>query len=118
MKRNNAIEALRGLLIIWIVLYHFTVRYEDIFQVNGRDIIHFGRGGDIGVLMFFVISGFFFFKSYVCNRGKAVCQFFVNKYWRLWPAYMISVVVIFVTVKIFNIGGVESQVWLTSSLMC
>lgn len=106
MKRNYLIEALRGILIIWIILFHYTVRYEELFKTRW-DIVHFENGGDIGVLMFFVISGYFFFRSYtsVSDFGiKPFAKFIINKYWRLWPTYIISVTITFTIVKLFSIG--------------
>lgn len=92
---NYNIEGLRGLLIIWIILFHYTTRYSELYL---KDVpISFDNGGRVGVAMFFVISGYFLTRSLLENGNGwyNVAKFAINKYWRLYPAYLLSVVLIF-----------------------
>ena len=60
MNKNYAIEGLRGILMIWIVLYHYTFVYNQL--VMGKTVAFtpvFNNGGAVGVELFFVMSGFF-----------------------------------------------------------
>ena len=60
-KRNLRIdiEALRGLSVILVILYHFKLSILD-FQII--------KGGFIGVDIFFVISGFIITKIIIENK--------------------------------------------------
>lgn len=102
MKRNLTIEACRFLIILWIVLYHYTHRYFDLFSV-GEHLSYFSTGGTIGVPLFFLISGYFSGKVLIVEQFgiKVAFKFFVNKYWRLWPAYVVSIIIIFIFSRIF-----------------
>ena len=63
MKKNNAIEGARGILILFIVLYHYTSRYpfysNDSFVWNDGFIM----GKHLGNCGFLIVSGYLFFKS-------------------------------------------------------
>ena len=101
--RNECVEGLRGWIMIWIILFHYTTRYGQLFSVDIP--FSFDNGGEIGVAVFFVISGFFLQKSLVNIKqgGKSVLEFIANKYWRLYPAYAISVVIIFTIINLVGL---------------
>lgn len=95
-ERNHNVEGFRGLLMVWIILFHYTFRYCELY--NKSVPILFDNGGSVGVAMFFVISGYYLSHSLLeLNSGwKNVIRYSINKYWRLYPAYLISVVLIFI----------------------
>ena len=68
MGKNKGVEIFRGLLMIWIVLYHYTCQY---IHVSGNHEIHyfftFPNGGVYGVFCFFVLSGFYAAQK-ICNE--------------------------------------------------
>ena len=59
-KRNLSVEGIRGILMLWIILFHYTFRYNELYPERINYKILFENGGEIGVLMFFIISGYFF----------------------------------------------------------
>lgn len=65
MKRNAGVDGLRGLLMVWIVLYHYTSRYN--VTCIGNEITYPitspHKAGVYGVMLFFIISGYFIGKS-------------------------------------------------------
>ena len=72
--------------MLWIVLFHYTYRITELYP-NVSFPFQFNNGGQVGVLFFFVISGFFLGKSLLNSEQlslKKVCGVIVNKYWRLW----------------------------------
>lgn len=98
---------MRGWLMLWIVLYHYTYRicniYPDIYFP-----FRFEKGGRIGVMFFFIISGFFFFKGILNNdfiNIKETLKFIVNKYWRLWLPYIFAITLIFFITQIYELPG-------------
>lgn len=106
---NNKIEwiqGLRGLFCIWVVLFHYTTRYEELFAVS--PFISFENGGSVGVACFFIFSGYFCLKTldkYFQNKPL----WLLNKYLRLWPSYFISVLISFIIVK--NVGLSDRDVF-------
>ena len=93
MMKNNRIEGLRGLLILWIVLYHYTFRYNGLFDKAIDFPLQFTNGGEVGVMMFFVISGYLAGRSVL--NGEGILNSFLKRYWRLWKPY--SMAVLFIT---------------------
>lgn len=98
--RNLGVEGFRGILILWIALFHYTYQYNEINY--GKQVVFdytFDSGGFLGVLIFYMISGYFLYDStiredVVWDYRKCVV-FSIKKYWRLWPAYAISLLFIY-----------------------
>ena len=93
--------------MLWIVLFHYTYRITELYP-NVSFPFQFNNGGQVGVLFFFVISGFFLGKSLLNSEQlslKKVCGVIVNKYWRLWSSYVIAVIVIFIITTIIPLSG-------------
>lgn len=107
--RNLNIEGLRGVLILWIILFHYTTRYSELFNVSVS--WEFENGGVVGVALFFAISGFFLGKSLLEEEKvglKQALKFSINKYWRLYTPYVISVIIIYIiTDLLFPLQGRE-----------
>lgn len=106
--KNNYVELLRGFLMIWIVLFHYTTRYNELFTETFP--YEFENGGVIGVTFFFIISGYFFYSRIQRSEKLSICsigKFCINKYWRLYPAYFISISIIFVTYQFVELSGRE-----------
>lgn len=111
--KNNAVQGLRGYLMIWIVLFHYTSRYPSLYPSDDIYMpIHFENGGDVGIVIFFIISGFFLAKGlYNLEKSKLkFLEFCKHKYMRLWPSYIVSIILIFVCVRIFGLPGRESSI--------
>lgn len=110
--RNLNIEGLRGVLMFWIILFHYTTRYGELFNVSVP--WEFENGGVVGVALFFVISGFFLGKTLLNEKKIGLNQAFkfsINKYWRLYIPYVISVIIIYViTDLLFPLQGRECDV--------
>ena len=79
------IEALRGLSVILVILYHFKLSILD-YQII--------KGGFIGVDIFFVISGFIITKIIIENKIEnfSLLPFYERRIKRIIP--LLSVVLI------------------------
>lgn len=112
-KKNLGIQGLRGLLMIWIVLFHFTTRYGQLYPNKINYTIEFSNGGTVGVVMFFIISGFFFAKLFATYTPplkvnlclKEVSQIFLKRYFKLWKPYFISCLLIIVILHFIPLYG-------------
>ena len=105
--KNLNVQAYRGLLMIWIVLFHYTARITQLYP-DYTFPVQFSNGGEVGVMYFFALSGFFFFKGiekYERLGVVSTAKFALNKYWRLWTPYIISLIIIFAILRIFELPG-------------
>lgn len=108
--RNLSIQGLRGYLMIWIVLFHYTTRYPILYPSANMDMsIRFENGGEVGIVIFFIISGFFLAKGLLGldSSNKKLLEFCMHKYLRLWFPYVVSIILIFICINIFGLSGRE-----------
>src|SRR5436190_15059591 len=87
-SRFTFVDTLRGLAACWVVLFHLneTGRFEpNVYQA-------FVKLGWLGVPAFFVISGFSVQLS--LSRAHGVLNFLRRRFWRLYPPYVASLVVV------------------------
>lgn len=108
--KNLSIQGLRGYLMIWIVLFHYTSRYPALYPSANIDFpVRFENGGEVGIVVFFIISGFFLAKGLLGLEASntKLLEFCKHKYLRLWIPYVISIILIFIGVKIFGLAGRE-----------
>ena len=82
-KRIKHIDGLRGVAIIAVFGYH-------IFVINPKNIFleFFFFHGDLGVNLFFLISGFVIFNS--LNRSLNFLIFIKKRYFRLFPSMLFA----------------------------
>lgn len=96
--------------MIWIVLFHYSTRYPKLYPSVNMDMpIHFENGGEVGIVIFFIISGFFLAKGLfgLESSNTKLFEFCKNKYLRLWFPYAISILLIFVSINVFGLPGRE-----------
>jgi peptidoglycan/LPS O-acetylase OafA/YrhL len=85
-NRMPAVDGLRGLAALAVVLYHYegvafgTPRHDRFFKL-----------GELGVELFFIISGFVILLS--LDKGQTIKQFALSRFTRLYPAYWFSLLI-------------------------
>ena len=98
MKRNKGIDITRALAILLVVIYHlYVLRGGD--QYIQYPIVHtlISLGGELGVTLFFIISGYGIFLSIDRQKKKnsfSVKRFFQKRCLRILPQYYISLLII------------------------
>jgi len=103
------IDGLRFLAIIPVILLHFRtafLRYNDSYDYESlsgvsKIIDKFILTGDVGVPVFFAISGFILslpFANHYINNGKKVNvkRYFLRRLTRLEPPYIITLILFFI----------------------
>ncbi|WP_293264287.1 acyltransferase [Neptunomonas sp.] len=95
MTKNNRFEELdvfRGLAALSVVLFHYTTRYDQVYQ-HTTPAAFSVPWGHLGVQFFFIISGFVIFMTLEkCHSWK---DFSVSRLSRLYPAYWAAVLLTF-----------------------
>lgn len=89
-KRYEELDCLRGLAALAVVLFHFTYGYDFGLKIMSDDKFYF-RYGNLGVQLFFLISGFVIFMT--LDKTKKAKDFLVSRFSRLYPAYWASIII-------------------------
>lgn len=110
MYRFLYLDGFRALLCIWVVLFHYTERYNQLY--NDSFGFSFENGGAVGVAFFFAISGFVTVYTVRPVGGGNLLSWFFHKMKRLYPEYIISCIVTFILIKIFGLLGRDDINWI------
>jgi peptidoglycan/LPS O-acetylase OafA/YrhL len=96
--RYAALDGLRGLAALLVVLSHFSNRTG----IWGGRLGH--GGGQIGVMLFFLISGFLMARLYLGEEPttRSLARFAQRRIARVVPLYIFVVLVSFATVSMFG----------------
>jgi len=100
-SRSRELDALRGIAAVWVLLFHYTIRYGAIFGDSGAPF-HAYDGG-FGVELFFAISGFVMLMT--LSRMGSASQFVIARAARLYPTYWAGVAATFVVMALWPLQG-------------
>lgn len=95
-NRFAALDALRGIAALLVVWQH-TSEYlisQPGMPPDGSGMLEFFKAidpGRIGVICFFLISGFIIPSSLRSNGSAPLTEFSIKRFFRLFPAYWLSV---------------------------
>jgi peptidoglycan/LPS O-acetylase OafA/YrhL len=99
MKRQSALDGLRGCAILWVLLYHYVALPAKAAALSANaGFLGFAGYGWVGVNLFFVLSGF------LITRGldrEPRDRFYFGSFWakrafRIVPPYLLLLVSFFV----------------------
>jgi peptidoglycan/LPS O-acetylase OafA/YrhL len=109
MIKNNTIyfenlDGLRAISAFSVILFHISiwVKYEtSYFNKWISFFISFGwKGGDLGVMFFFILSGFLItyllFIEIENNKSINIFKFYIRRILRIWPLYYITLFIGFI----------------------
>ncbi len=104
-ERLIELDVLRGLAALVVVLFHYTVRYDELFTYASPPLFRVTQGF-YGVEFFFGISGFVIFMT--LDRSHKAMDFVVSRFSRLWPAYIAAMILTFALVHLVGLPGREA----------
>ena len=102
-----AIEGLRGVAVLWVMIFHYVVvregRFADpwISAIEGVQPLNvLAHNGYLGVDLFFLISGFLLTLPWFVHapQGRSppsTRAFYARRFWRIAPAYYVQLAVLF-----------------------
>ncbi|HME58009.1 MAG TPA: acyltransferase [Terracidiphilus sp.] len=91
------LDGLRGLAILWVVLYHCDPLLKDTWM-------HYvAEWGWAGVIVFFVLSGFLITANLLATRDKPhyFHNFHARRALRIWPVYALVLAVVYLNAPWF-----------------
>lgn len=90
----SLLDAWRGLAAIWVVMVHSCLGYIVNHDPGARNnpLFSFSLLGQLGVVMFFVISGYCISgAAYSCiSNRKSLNQYALDRIRRIYPPYLIA----------------------------
>ncbi len=91
------LDGLRGLAILWVVIYHCNPR------LVGTWIHYASLWGWAGVVLFFALSGFLITSILITTRGrpKYFHNFHARRALRIWPVYILVLIVVYMNAPWF-----------------
>ena len=105
MERNLTLDVLRGIAASSVLLFHYTYGYREYYGhiLNPKyDFIY----GNLGVELFFIISGYVIFSS--ITKVNSAKNFLFRRFSRIYPTFWFCMFVSFFLVILFLPGHVEN----------
>lgn len=112
--RFASIDGLRGYLALGVFLHHSCIWY--FYSHSGTwaqpPSRLYSQLGQVGVALFFMITGFLFFSKLIAARKRPLdwLQFVVSRVLRLVPLYLAVMLVMFATVAVLSGGELHEPV--------
>ena len=101
MKRIKFLDGLRGIAILLVLCFHAFSKWPAIMPYgNSYGDFPVFKYGNLGVQLFFLISGFVILMSLEKNKDFGV--FFYKRWLRLFPAILVVTVLIYSTAGFFH----------------
>jgi len=82
LSRVPSIDALRGIAVLLVVVHHF---------VSTPPLLVVADFGRVGVLLFFLLSGYCISISLAAPGNRSVFSFLIRRVFRLYPLYWLSI---------------------------
>ncbi len=110
-KRLDYIDLLRGVAIIFVVIYHYTSHYNPEYLLrNDNWSLEIGKYGWSGVDIFFVVSGYCI--GMTIRKITNFFEFIVRRFARLYPGYLVAGILTLIFYSFFELPGREVD-WFT-----
>ncbi|MBO8066377.1 acyltransferase [Morganella morganii] len=107
-NRNLKIDGLRGVLAVSVFFHHTVISYYWI--KNGTwepiDNIAIMNLGSVSVSLFFMITGYLFYKIAIKNKSPSWRTIYLSRVFRIYPVYIIAVALIFL-IYFIKYGGLN-----------
>lgn len=98
--KNNFIQVWRGIAALLVIYYHLSNRVPLPYlgMKEGPSLTFYS--GKLGVLIFFIISGYLIVQS--LQHSKNLASFYAKRISRIWPLFILASVLIFLFLQIFD----------------
>lgn len=98
--KDTFIEQWRGIAVFIVVYFHYSDRLPPAafgFSQGPSINQHIGK---LGVLLFFIISGYLIAKS--LEASKTLADFYAKRISRIWPLFILANLTVFVFLQFFS----------------
>jgi peptidoglycan/LPS O-acetylase OafA/YrhL len=141
--RNARIDVVRAMAITWVLLHHYwsnaVHRFPAVTELAAANagpgyhpFGHFIRlleGSSLGIKLFWFVSGFCIHTAFLSWWDRRAADparslsaywrgFFIVRFWRIYPPYLLALLVIFVVEYRGHLGELRSYMHLSLHLAC
>jgi peptidoglycan/LPS O-acetylase OafA/YrhL len=90
----HPLTGLRFFAAFYVMTYHFGAGFSERERLP-RTVTVFLQHGNLGVALFFILSGFILYYSYKDNlqSSRDLYKFFVARFARLYPVYLLAILI-------------------------
>ncbi len=121
MEKFPSINGLRAISVFIVILSHLFINNILFTDLNGSSrllpFVRFLQEGQIGVAVFFVISGFLITSLMLHEESKtntvSLKKFYIRRSLRIFPAYFFLLFVYFI-LQSFDVIYISKDSWITS----
>ena len=102
VNNYKPVDGIRAIAVLWVIIFHAWLFQYNNFQSTGDKVLDnpfliWISKGDLGVDLFFVISGFLIgtilFKEFKKNNKINFKKFYTRRFLRLMPVYIFSMII-------------------------
>jgi peptidoglycan/LPS O-acetylase OafA/YrhL len=125
MKRIDALDSLRGLAAVSVVINHVLICYPAFLALNDKrpvehhtitDILtysplHVIWAGSQAVLLFFILSGFVLALPFVSRTAPSYGAFIVRRICRIYLPYVAALIIAVVAISTITVEPVPGAGW-------
>lgn len=110
-QRNVTIDVFRGVSILAVVIFHYTVRVppEVLFELSPETVTSFFSFGWVGVYIFFSVSGFSVYQS--LKRSPTPLHFIAKRVARIYIPFVIASTCIFISLPLLDLPSFQQGEW-------
>ena len=115
-QKLASLQILRGLAAVWVVVYHLEFLAAQYYHVSlGISLVH---AGQLGVHLFFVLSGFIIFWIHGQDAGNAsdIRSYYLKRVTRIYPLLIVLNVVKLAYMAVSGYGVRQDKFDLSSML--
>lgn len=100
-RNYKFIDGIRAIAILWVIVFHVWLFHIDSYpdvcsEITDHPLLMWITKGDLGVDLFFVISGFLIgnilFKEVIRSGRIRIKRFYIRRFLRLMPAYVVCMI--------------------------
>ncbi|QJB69697.1 acyltransferase family protein [Parasphingorhabdus halotolerans] len=99
-RKYDFIQIWRGIAVLLVVYYHFSNRVPQEYLGMDSDPFLVFYSGKLGVLVFFIISGYLIAKS--LSHSQNLARFYAKRISRIWPLFILASLSIFLFLQFFE----------------
>jgi len=110
-NRYGSIDGLRGYLALSVFVHHFmlTWYWKNTGHWYRPHELYFQNIGIIGVMMFFMITGFLFTSKLIKDKGKINwVKLYKSRFYRIYPLYIFIIILISFVVFFYTDEAVKN----------
>lgn len=105
-NKNLQIQVLRTVFCFLIIFFHFTIQYNNYYDCNNIFINPFVDClDDVGVLSFFILSGFYLTRRKELTTFKEKLIYWIKRFLNIYLLYLAAIIIIYTASKFGYLGN-------------